>query len=185
MRYLPVLFALFAFAAVTPHALAEDVSSGPDPKQKVAPLKVFDVTGEHASQQVDYPAKRGVKPTVYLFVPADKWSRPTARFIRKLDELVAEHGKDLYMVAVWLTEDKQKSKTYLPRAQRSIKLKATALTVFEGDKSGPAEGWIVNPDADVTAVVAVKGKVVKSFGFVSANETVVQKVWKVAKAAAP
>ena len=56
---------------------------------------------------------------------------------------------------------------YLPKISRYFK--GTALTVYDGT-SGPND-WGINSDARLTAVVVQKGKVVKSIGYVSLNET--------------
>jgi hypothetical protein len=65
----------------------------------------------------------------------------------------------------------------------SLKFARTALAAFDGEKSGP-EGWGVNPDAHLTVVVANKGKVQKSFAFLSVNETDVPPVVAEARKAA-
>jgi hypothetical protein len=157
------------------------VVSGPDKGQKVPALKAFDATGPNKGKEVDYAAERKDRPTVYVFVQADKWDRPMARFLRKLDEAVREE-EDASVVAVWLTDDPDKTKAYLPVAQQSLQLQATALACFTGDKGGP-EGWGVNADAHLTAVVANKGKVAATFGFRSLNETDVPAVRDALKAA--
>jgi hypothetical protein len=58
----------------------------------------------------------------------------------------------------------------------------TPLAVFLGDRGGPDE-WDVNPDAHLTAVVAVKGTVAARFGFVSVGETDVRAVRQALKKA--
>jgi hypothetical protein len=163
---------------LAPAARAADdgVDSGPDVGQKIAPLKVFDATGQNQGKEVDYPQLRADKPTVYLFIPADKFDRPIGRFLRELDKHVTDLGRDTYIVAVWLTDDIDTSKRYLPRAQQSIKLQSTALTVYLGEKTGPPDGWIINPDAHVTAIIAKDAKVVAKFGYVSVNETITPKI---------
>jgi hypothetical protein len=160
--------------AVSP-AWSQDVTSGPEKGKAVPPLKVFDVTGPHKDKEVDYAKERGSKATVYVFIPADKWGRPTARFLKQLDEAAAKVGEDAYVVAVWLTDDADKTKAYLPVAQNSLQLQATALTCFTGDKEGP-RGWGINADAHATAVVTAKGKVAAVFGYRSVNETAVPAV---------
>lgn len=159
------------FAASTAMA---DVTSGPPVGQAVEGFSVEAVTGASSGQKVDVVAARGTKPTVYAFVPSDKWSRPCARFLKKLD---AEVGSlpDVQVVAVWLTPDVNVSKEYLPKAQQSLQFGRTDLTVFAGDASGPGS-WGINTDADVTIVVVKEGKVGQTFGFVSVNETVVEQV---------
>ena len=113
-------------------ATKQDVDSGPESGKKVPALKVFDATGANQDKEVDYVAECKDKPTVYVFVQADKWDRPMARFLRKLDESVRKESDDAYVVAVWLTDDADKTKTYLPRAQQSLKFQNTALTCFSG-----------------------------------------------------
>jgi len=148
----------------------QDVDSGPENGKKVPALKVFDATGLKQDKEVDYAAERKDKATVYVFVQADKWDRPMARFMRKLDETLLKESEEAYIVAVWLTDDVDKTKGYLPRAQQSLKFQNTALTCFTGEKAGP-KNWGINPDAHLTAIVACKGRVSKKLGYRSINET--------------
>ena len=141
-----------------------DVDSGPKEAEKVPPLTVYAVTGAPKGKEVDYAGLRNDKPTVYVFVSAKDFDRPMFRFLKKLDE---DLGDDGLVVAVWLTEDVDKSKEYLPKISQYFK--GAALTVF-GGTAGPKD-WAINSDARLTAVVAHKGKVVKSFGYLSLNET--------------
>ena len=173
MRALPVAF-LAALAIAAP-ARAQDLASGPEKGAKVPALKVRDLTGLHKDKDVDYAAERKDKPTVYLFIQADKFSRPMARFMKEFDKLVQKDFEGAYVVAVWLTGDVEKAKEHLPRIQQSVQFEATALTVHDGDKAGPKD-WNVNGDAHLTAVVAGKGKVTATFGYESINDTDVPKV---------
>ena len=93
---------------------------------------------------------------------ADKWDRPVARFLRTLDQDLAKDREDVQIVAVWLTDNGEMSKTYVPKARDALKLSQTTFTVFPGDKSGP-DGWAINGDAHLTAVVVEKGKVGRQF----------------------
>jgi len=161
-------------------ASAQDVASGPDKDQKVPALKVFDATGPSQGKELDYAADRKDKPTIYLFVQADKWDRPPARFVKVLDEAVQKEGGGAYVVAVWLTDDADKTKEYLPKAQQSMQLQATALTCFPGEKAGPKD-WNINADAHLTVVVAGKAKVTARFGYRSVNETDVPAVHEALK----
>src|ERR1051325_4655932 len=132
-----------------------DVASGPKEGEKAAELKVYAVTGEAKEKDVNYTELRKDKPTVYIFVQADKWDRPMFRFIKTLDEKLGDAGQ---VVAVWLTEDVDKSKVYLPKI--SSYFTNAALTVFPGEKAGPKD-WGINIDAHLTAVVVSGGKVAK------------------------
>ena len=164
-RCLPILAPLFFASAL----LADETKSGPDKGEKVSALKVFAATGEQEGKDVDYIAERKDKPTIYVFVQADKWSRPMNRFLKTLDEAVHKDG-EAAIVAVWLTEKPDETKEYLPKLQSAVKYEATVLACFTGEKIGPM-GWAINSDAHLTVVVANKGKVAAAMGFQSINET--------------
>jgi len=161
----------------------QDVASGPSRGDKVPALKVFDATGEHKDKEVDYSAERKDKVTVYAFVKADEWKRPMARFLKGLDGEVKKDFADAYVVAVWLTDEADKTKEYLPKAQTSLSLEKTALTCFPGEKTGPT-GWGINADAHLTVVVAVGGKVAAVFGYNTVNETDIKAVREAVEKAA-
>ena len=170
-----VLLALSLALSAAP-ARAQDVSSGPEKGAKVPELKVFDATGSHKDKDVDYAGERKDKPTVYLFVNAEKFDRPMNRFMKTLDGVVKKDFEGAYVVAVWLTGDADKTKEYLPKVQQSVSYEVTALTLFaDKDKTGP-KGWGINSDAHLTAVVVNKGKVAATFAYQSINETDVPKV---------
>jgi hypothetical protein len=158
----------------------QDVQSGPARGKTVPALRVFDATGENQGKTVDVAGERKERPTVYAFVRADQWSRPMARFLRELDQAISKQGDEGAVVAVWLTDDAEKAKEYLPRAQQSLQLQATTFTCYPGDKAGPAE-WGINPDAHLTVVVARRQKVAGSLGYRSVNETDVPKVLELRK----
>lgn len=163
--------------ALLASALARaDVASGPTPAEKVPPLKVHAVTGDPKGKEVDYAEVRNDRPTVYVFVSAKEFDRPMFRFLKKLDEDLGDRG---LVVAVWLTDNVDQSKEYLPMIAQHFQ--AAALTVF-GGTAGPPD-WAINSDARLTAVVAHKGKVVKSFGYRSLNETDVPEVVEALKKA--
>jgi hypothetical protein len=163
---------------------AQDVTSGPEKGGVVPALTVFDATGPQKDKEVDYAAERGDKPTVYVFIQADQWDRPMARFLKGLDGITEKEGKDAFVVAVWLTDDATKSKEYLPVAQQSLQFQAVALTCYPGEKAGP-KGWNINGDARATVVVANRRKVAAAFGYRSINETDVPAVRDALKGARP
>src|SRR2546427_6888489 len=113
MKSVLIASLFLAFVSFARPASAQ-VESGPRAGSKVAALKVITATGEGAGNEVDYAAERGVKPTIYIFVQADKWDRPTARFLRALDQELAKRSDDGQVIAVWLTDDVEKAKEYLP-----------------------------------------------------------------------
>jgi hypothetical protein len=157
------------FALVVAPAVA-DVESGPKAGEKVEPLKVYAVVGPIEDKEVDYAAERKDAPTVYLFVNAEKFDRPMARMMKKLDESVGEAAEKGANVAVWIGGETDPTKQRLEAINKSLKFEKTALTVYTTDKAGP-NGWGINTDAHLTVVVANKGKVVKSFAYTTVNET--------------
>jgi hypothetical protein len=183
MRTFSTLSILVVFGGFSSQALAQ-VESGPPAGTAPKPFSVFVVTGDEADKTSDPVAKRKDLPTVYLFVPREKWDRPAARFIKTLDaelEKGIEGAEGAAAIAIWVTDEPAASKEYLPRAQQSLMLMKTPLTVFEGSKFGP-EGWSLNDAAHLTAVVVRGGRVIKSIGFESLNETKVPDVIEFLKA---
>jgi hypothetical protein len=150
--------------------LFQDFPSGPERGLKVPEIVVFDATGAQKDKAIDYAAVRKGKTTIYLFINADKFDRPMNRFMKTLDGIIVKDFTDAYVVAIWLGGDIDKLKELLPRIQQSVQYEATALTLFMGDKNGP-NGWSINGDAHLTAVVTHDGKVAATFGYQSLNET--------------
>ena len=153
-----------------------ELVSGPGAEKKLDALKVFVATGDQASKEVEFIAERKEKPTVYIVVPAEKFSRPMARFIKTLDEKLNAERTDIDIIVVWLTDDVAKTKERLPRVQESLKLNRTTWCVYPGEKTGP-NTWGINPDADLTLVIANGPKTTVSRGYHSINETDTPKVF--------
>jgi hypothetical protein len=151
--------------------------SGPAAGKAVPALKVDAVAGPMTGETKDFAAERKDKPTIYIFVQAEPFGRPTARFLKVLDQELGKDRPDVQIIAVWLTDDVAKSKEYLPKAQMSLQLGQTVWAVYPGDKTGPAD-WGIDVGVQVTAIVADGAKVVKSFDYNSVNDTVVPDVLK-------
>jgi hypothetical protein len=175
--------AVAAVVFLTTVAHGQDVTTGPTKGEKVPALKVQDVTGLNKDKEVDYAAERKDKPTVYFLIQADKFDRPMNGFMKELDKTLKKDYPDAYAVAVWLTDDKDKTKDLLGRIQQSVQYEATALTYFPGEKAGPKD-WNVNADAHLTVVVAGKGKVAETLGYRSVNSTDAKGVLDAVKKAA-
>lgn len=176
MRRLHVPSLVIAFV-LTSRCVLADVASGPGEGNILEPLKVAVVTGVLSDKELDFVAERKDKPTVFVLVAADKFSRPMARFIKVLDDKLKAERPDVDIVAVWLTNDAAKSKDYLPKAFMSLKTERTAWSVFPGEKTGP-NNWGINPDADITVVVSDGATAKFSKGYRSINETEVPKVFE-------
>ena len=169
---LPLAAVLLAIAVSARPARADgksDVESGPATRAAVPALKVFVATGKSAGKEADVAAERKDDPTLYVFVRADAWDRPTARFLTALNDEARKAGGDAEVIAVWLTDDVDKAKEYLPKADQSLQLGRTTFAVHPGDAAGPAD-WRLAGGAAVTVVTARGGKVAAAAGFKSVNE---------------
>jgi hypothetical protein len=166
----PAILSIICSMCFSFSTLGQDLKSGPDKGKDVPSLEVFDVTGLNKGKELDYAAQRKEKPTIYLFIRADKWDRPMARFLKKVEEGLIKDEVEGIVVAVWLTDNVEKTKEYLSPVQQSLQFQITALACFPGAKAGP-KAWNINEDAHLTAVVARQGKVAATFAFQSLNET--------------
>src|SRR5262245_11128705 len=115
------VLSVVAVLAAAAGAIGDDLKSGPAVGSKVADLKVVAATGPNAEKEVNVPALREGKPTVYLFVQSDHWDRPVARFLKEIDKGLPEASAQAEAVAVWLTDKPDEAKEYLPRAQQSLR----------------------------------------------------------------
>jgi len=160
----------------------DGVAVGPEVGKPVPDLKTIQVVGDHAGKEINWKNEAKDKATLFVFIRSDKWDRPTARLLKKLDDALGEDRQKQTspptLVIIWTTKEVDKAKEYLPRAQMSINLTQTVWSVYAGEKSGPT-GWNIDVASSVTAVVADGPKVVKSFDYISVNDTVVPDVLKV------
>jgi hypothetical protein len=159
-----------------------DVNSGPTVGETPPALMVLALTGDEEYQELDYRDDRKEKPTVYVFIRADRFDRPMARFLKALDEKVKTVSDEADVIAIWRSEDAQTTREYLPRAKKSLQFRNTTLAYFPAGSSGPND-WAITGEAFLTAVVVHEGKVAASLGYVSVNETEVPKVVEALKKA--
>lgn len=145
-----------------------DAESGPKAGEKIPELKVYAVAGPITDKEVDYAAERKDELTVYYFVNTTTLSRPAFRVMRTVDMELSGLDAKAAGVAVMVGGEADKNKQLLTRVQTAMNFDKTALTVFDGDASGP-NGWGINSDAQFTVVIAKGGKVVKSLGYSSVD----------------
>lgn len=176
---LRTLIFLVAVLAMSGFARAA-IDSGPAVGSDLPGLKAEAATGDDAGKKITFTTVRKAKPTVYVFVRADRFDRPIARYLKALDQAVVALAKDTHVVAVWLTEDAEKTRAYLPKVQQSMKFEATTLAFYAEDKLGP-NAWALNDRAFVTTVVSDGVKVTARFAEQSLNETNVPEVAAVLK----
>ncbi len=160
---------------VIPCTIWAQIESGPAAGTKLEAFKASVVTGDQAGNDIELGQGQKDKQVIYIWVNQERWERPIARFIRQLDEEIDKSAKDIQIYMIWLTDQVDEVKDYLPKVQQALKLKKTNLTIFCGDKQGPL-AWLINADAHLTVVIAKGDKATKSLAFRSTNETDVKKV---------
>ena len=165
----------FALVLVSATLVCVAIDSGPAVDSALPELKADAATGDDAGKKVTFTTARKGKPTVYVFVRGDRFDRPIGRYLKHLDKALVELGKDSHVVAIWLTDEVDKTREYLPRVQQSIKLEATTFAFYAEGKDGP-NAWALNDRAFVTTIVTDGAKVKARFGEQSLNETNVPEV---------
>ncbi len=90
VRRMGLLVGLLILAAHVAHA---DVDSGPTIGEKMPALSLPVVVGNNAGNETDWLKERGDKPTVYFFIRTDKFTRPSARVMKKFDTELAQLGE--------------------------------------------------------------------------------------------
>lgn len=162
---LPRFAALAMVCAAVSIAFA-DVTSGPDVGKPLAPLKVRVVQEGKAGEPRDVLADHQEHPTVYLFLSAEKFDRPGAKYLRGVDEQIQKLQKRdplAGLVIVWLTPDPEAGITRVSQIQGSLRLLAGKWTVF-GRESGP-DDWGINEQATITTVISRGRDVGASLGY--------------------
>ncbi len=169
LRHVIASASLLAFCAM--QLAAEDAATG----AAVKPLKVELLQSDGSYMRIDAAmAANDDKPIVYLLIPAARWDRPVARFIKTLDEKLSGYSAAAEIRAIWLSAEPDATKEYLPRVQQSLQLQKTTLGVY-ADAEGP-EGWQPGGDIQMVAIVVHRGKMAARFAFGSVNETDVPQV---------
>jgi hypothetical protein len=171
---------IFASAVLITSVAWAEIDSGPKVGTTISPLKVFATTGDQAGKELDFAAERGSKPTIFVFVQHERFDRPLARLLKALEKGAIEAGTDAGIVTVFLTNDEAKTKEHLPKIQMSLQFTRNPLVVFPSSTMGP-DGWAVNTDAQLTAIVVNESKVSAAFGYRSANETVAPEILQAIK----
>jgi hypothetical protein len=144
------------------------VYSGPQPGEKLPPLKVVGVYDGEAGKDLDFVAEAAGKPLLLVFV--HKLTRPSMLLTR----LVTYYAKDreadgIVTRIVWLDKDRSAAEEYLVRARRSLQFRVPVGISPEGDEGPGAYG--LNRNVALTVLVAKEGKVTASFALIEPSDT--------------
>jgi hypothetical protein len=161
LRASALWFSWCVFAVSVIHA-DEPCKSGLQPKQRPGPYSFLVSVGAERGQQHCFICETADKPMVIVF--ARGLGEPLGKLVQKIDKALAEHkAAELRAWVTFLAEDHT---TFDPKVVDWSKKHATGavpLGVFE-DVTGPPT-YLLNRDADVTILLAVKQRVVCNFAF--------------------
>ncbi|HIE95871.1 MAG TPA: hypothetical protein EYG03_06735 [Planctomycetes bacterium] len=157
--------------AVGGTAAADDavVFSGPQPGEKVPPLKVVMAYTETEDEAItDFSPAACDKPTLLVFVNGA--NRPAARLTRVLMHYSQMRANDgLVAGVVWLNDDHHEATEYL---RQSISWWGTGLPlgVSVDGSEGPGR-YGLNRNVNVTVLVADRNRVIANFALIQPSET--------------
>lgn len=141
---------------------AAKLLSGPQPGEKLPPLKVRIVIGDHAGKDVDIVSNAKGKPTFLIFM--NEWNETVAEMMRVLT-LYAEQRASPQLVAgvVWLTSDANDLGPKLEQARPHMPRNTPVGMSLEGPEGPGAYG--LNRHAQMTILVADRDVVTSNFAF--------------------
>jgi hypothetical protein len=134
---------------------ADDLKSGPQPGQFIAPFNPLNCTGPHTGQKADLTERNGPNPVVLII--AREISDPLTRLLLKVDEAVAQNRADRLGAFVVFCSDDEGLEKKLQDLARKEGLKHVILTL---DASAGPRGYHIARDAEIT-VLLYKQKTVK------------------------
>lgn len=151
-------------------ALAAPLKSGPQPGERPLPFTSNMVTGTHRGQQFCYVCELKDEPAVLVF--ARRQDATTARLMQQLQQAARQHrGEKLFGWFCFLGEGGAASEQALETAAEAFARTngASNLVVSAlGDPQGPP-GYVIAPDAAVTALFFRSGKVIANRAFRAAE----------------
>lgn len=155
----------------------EPCKSGLQPKQRPGPYAFLVSVGAERGQQHCFICESADKPMVIVF--ARSLSDPLGKLTHKIDKALAEHKTA--ELRAWVTFLAEDHATFDPKVVDWSKKHATGavpLGVFE-DVVGPPS-YLLNREADVTILLAVKQRVVANFAYRAGelNDAAIEQVFK-------
>jgi hypothetical protein len=163
MMKLTTTFALVLCGILTAAGLrAAEVRSGPQPGETLGAFEVTKVAGApddgvKVGQDLCYRCKMGNRPMVMVF---SRRADRLGRFVKKLDGVVAKN-KDEYNMGSFVTVLGDKPDELAKESKDIVtdtKVKNVAFVVSK-ESNGP-DNYKLNPAAETTVLIYVKGKVV-------------------------
>jgi hypothetical protein len=161
MNLKPVLGAVAALAVVAAVAVAAELKSGLEPGTSIGAFNVVKCAGPDdgvaLGTELCYRCKYGGQPMVMVFTrTADE---QVAELVKQLDHELAEHSdKKLAAFVNLLGEDRETLESEAKKFAGDVKAEHVPIVVPVEFENGPAD-YGINPEAQITVLVAHKGKV--------------------------
>jgi hypothetical protein len=165
MRRPPIaaLARVLALLVVAAQSQDERVFSGPQPGEKLAPLRVQGVYDTDAGKELDFLTQAADKPVLLIFVHGV--TRPSIGLTRLLSKYAESRAKDgLAAYVVWLAADRGQAEQYLKQARQSLGLRVPVGISLDGAEGPGSYG--LNRNVTLTILVGRAGKVTANFALV-------------------
>ncbi|HVX14456.1 MAG TPA: hypothetical protein VHC22_24935 [Pirellulales bacterium] len=181
MRLMQTFVAGVAVLAGLSFAVAAELKSGKQPGDAIGPFDVVKCAGSEDDDvklgaELCYRCKYGNRPMVMVF--ARKSDASVSGLVKKLDGAVEKNSDEKLAAFVNLVgEDKDALETNAKELGKKAKAPNVPIVVPVEYENGPAD-YGINPAAEVTVILAVKGKVVANhaYGPGQLNEKAVDKI---------
>jgi hypothetical protein len=142
---------------------AVNVFSGPQPGEKLPPLKVRIVIGDNAGKEVDIVSAARGKPTFLIFM--NEWNEQVAELMRVITLYAEQRGKpQLIAAVVWLTSDPGDLEAKLERARPHMP-RNTPVGISLDGREGPG-AYGLNRHVQMTILVSDRNVVTSNFALV-------------------
>lgn len=169
MKKFAALMAAVAVSFGASFAQAEELKSGLAPGASIGPFQVVKVAGAEndgiasVGDQLCYRCQYRSRPQVMVFTRST--SEAVAKLTSELNAAVTKNAdKELAAFVNVINADKAAAEKSAKDLASHAKTDKIPVVVPVENENGPAN-YGVNPDAEVTVIVASKGKVVASQGF--------------------
>ena len=159
----------FAIAALSialsalPIAAQEPVFSGPQPGERLPPLSIKGVFGDHDGKTIDVLERAGGKPVLIMF--AHRRTRPAFGLANTVSRYAAKRSKDgLTTAVVFLTDDPTATTKWMNVVKKYLP-QGVIYGVSNDGPEGPG-AYGLNRNVTLTVLVGNKGKVTANFALV-------------------
>ncbi len=162
MQRTPRLFAVLLVLASAVCWGAEPCNSGLKPGRRPGPYSALVSVGAERGQSHCFICETADRPAVIVF--ARTLSEPLGKLARGLDKALVDHkSAELRAWVTFLSDDQTALDPKVVEWSKKQSLRNVPLAVFE-DVVGPPS-YLLHRDADVTVLLSVKQKVVRTFAF--------------------